>query len=258
MLALLSPAKKLDFNRSHINIGGGKPLFSKQANELVSILRDLDFQKMKSLFPISEKLVRLNMDRYQSFKHNPKEESMRLAVYAFAGDTYVGLNSKSFSDKEIMFADQSIRIISGLYGLLKPTDFIQPYRLEMSTKLKNKNGKDLYAFWRKLLAKELNKILLRHHDQTLINLASNEYFNAIDQTEINASILNIEFLEEKDGLLKVVSFYAKKARGAMANFIVKNKIESTSELQAFNLFGYSFKSDLSSKDKFVYTRKSEK
>ena len=166
--------------------------------------------------------------------------------------------SKSFSEKEIMFADQSIRIISGLYGLLKPTDFIQPYRLEMGTKLKNRNGKDLYAFWRKLLAKELNKILLRHHDQTLINLASNEYFNAIDQTEINASILNTEFLEEKNGSLKVVSFYAKKARGAMANFIVKNKIETTSELQAFNLFGYSFKSDLSSKDKFVYTRKSEK
>ncbi len=258
MLAVLSPAKKLNFNNSSLSAKGTDPLFATQANELVSILRKLDYHNMKALFPISEKLIQLNMDRYKKFERNPKEDSVELAVHAFAGDTYVGLDAGSFTENDIKFADRSLRIISGLYGLLKPTDSIQPYRLEMGTKLRNKNGEDLYAFWKNYIAKEVNKILLQHKDKTVINLASTEYFSAIDQTQIDTRILNTEFLEEKDGVLKVISFFAKKARGAMANFIVKNKIENVAELQEFNLSGYSFRSELSNSDKFVYSRKSEK
>ncbi|MFL2827264.1 MAG: YaaA family protein, partial [Paracoccaceae bacterium] len=161
-------------------------------------------------------------------------------------------------DKEIMYADNSIRIISGLYGLLKPSDLIQPYRLEMGTKLNNEKGSDLYDFWRDPILKELDSILSSHKEKTIINLASKEYFNVVDVNNINAKILDTDFLEEKDGVTKIISFFAKKARGAMANYIVKNKINNCQDLKGFNLHGYKFRPDLSSELKYVYSRSSAK
>ena len=147
-----------------------------------------------------------------------------------------------------------MRIISGLYGLLKPTDLIQPYRLEMGTRLKNKKGSNLYDFWKSNIANEINRLMPEHQEQTLVNLASKEYFNAIDQTKIKAKVIDAEFLEEKNGTSKVISFFSKKARGAMANFIVKNKITITKDLQNFDLNGYRFNQELSSNRKYVYSR----
>ena len=152
--------------------------------------------------PISDNLLKINMERYKNFKENPEPQFVRNALYAFSGDTYVGLNSSSFSNEDISFADQNLRIISGLYGLLKPTDLIQPYRLEMGTRLKNKKGSNLYDFWKSNIANEINRLLPEHQEQTLVNLASKEYFNAIDQTKIKAKVIDAEFLEEKMVLQK--------------------------------------------------------
>ena len=258
MLALLSPAKKMNFETPDTNFSGGEPLFHKEAYQLAKQLNDLSFQKLKTLLPISDNLLKLNMDRYKNFELQPDKSSVRKALYAFSGDTYVGLDAQSFSDKEIMYADNSIRIISGLYGLLKPSDLIQPYRLEMGTKLNNEKGSDLYDFWRDLILKELNSILSNHKEKTIINLASKEYFNVVDVNNIDAKILDTDFLEEKDGVTKIISFFAKKARGAMANYIVKNKINNCQDLKGFNLHGYKFRPDLSSELKYVYSRSSAK
>ena len=254
MLALLSPAKKLNFETPGNSIEGNHPLFIKEAYELASSLRDLSLPNLKSIMPISDNLLKINMERYKNFKENPEPQFVRNALYAFSGDTYVGLNSSSFSNEDISFADQNLRIISGLYGLLKPTDLIQPYRLEMGTRLKNRKGSNLYDFWKSNIANEINRLLPEHQEQTLVNLASKEYFNAIDQTKIKAKVIDAEFLEEKNGTSKVISFFSKKARGAMANFIVKNKITITKDLQNFDLNGYRFNQELSSNRKYVYSR----
>lgn len=258
MLALLSPAKRLNFDSPDSNQLGSYPLFSEQAYELAKVLEQFGLHELRRLIPISDKLLELNIERYKSFKLKPEDSSLRKAMYAFSGDTYVGLDSSSFSDEDTAFANESLRIISGLYGLLKPTDLIQPYRLEMGTKLKNRKGTNLYDFWKESVTQEVNRVISSHKEKLLINLASKEYFSVVDQNSLDIPILNVEFLEEKDGVTKAVSFFSKKARGAMANFIVKNKIENVDQIKTFNLRGYKFHEDLSSECKFVYFRKTQK
>ena len=256
MLLIISPAKKLDFSQVEIKNNLSKPIFHKEASVLANVASNLSKSELGQLMSISEKLAELNFNRFQNFQTNPDELSSKAAAFAFNGDTYNGLNINELSELDLEFSQKHLRILSGLYGLLRPLDIIQPYRLEMGSQLKNKKGDNLYHYWSDTVSKHINLDIKNFKNQKIINLASLEYSKVINNKIVNADIVNPQFLEEKNGNLKNISFFSKKARGSMARFIIKNKILDQSEIKNFDYDRYEFNSSLSSELKPVFTRKS--
>lgn len=254
MLIVLSPAKKLDFESENLRTDDGIPSLLPQARKLAKTAKGLKAEDLKAMMGISDALADLNVARFKAFKTPFTPANARPAIDAFQGDVYVGLDAASLDDEARAFADGRIRILSGLYGVLKPLDLMQAYRLEMGVKFANERGKNLYAFWGDLISKELNKDLNGAPEPVVVNLASNEYFKAVDKRALNARIITPIFQDVKDGKARVVSFLAKKARGMMARYVIDNRIENPERLKEFNVGGYAYKSDLSSDDKWVFQR----
>ncbi|MDF2530084.1 MAG: yaaA [Gammaproteobacteria bacterium] len=252
MLTLLSPAKSLNFE-DHAPIDSHSlPMFQQEAAALVSQLKKLTAGDIAKLMSISSKLAELNHQRYAVF--NTKASPKKQALFAYDGDVYQGLDAASFKKSDIEFSQQHLLIVTGLYGLLRPLDLIQSYRLEMSIKLKTKSHKDLYQFWGNKLTDALNEMIASHQHKVIVNLASNEYSQAINPNKLEAKWLKVDFKENKNGTYKIVAIHAKKARGLMARFIMQNKIDSEDKLKEFNLDDYRYNSELSDNDCLVFTR----
>ena len=255
MLALISPAKKMDFESEWSVTQYTQPRFLKQSQILVDILKDYSVIQLQSLMKLSDKLAKLNADRYRSYKAKPTTNNARSAVSAFRGDTYIGLDADTLSSKDLVYAQDHLGILSGLYGLLQPLDLIQPYRLEMGTKLANPQGETLYDFWGDSLVQACNTQLRGHKDKTVICLASNEYIKAIAQEKLNHAFIVCHFKEMRDGQPKTIGLFAKRARGMMARFMLQQRIEAPEGLKAFRQDGYAFKSSLSDESNYVFVRK---
>ena len=254
MITLLSPSKKLNLDSQDIIDHYTQCEFIKSAETLANEAKNLTENDLKDLMDISDKLAKLNRERFDRWALPFNQENAKQAVLAFDGGVYSGLKADTFSDKDFTFAQDHLRILSGLYGILKPLDLIQPYRLEMGVGFQNPKGKDLYAFWKESITKSLNKTLKKHSSQMIINCASIEYFSAIDLSKLNGDILSIVFKEYRDGELKFISFNAKKARGLMTQYIMKNKIDKSNDIKDFNYEDYKFDSKLSEDNTFVFTR----
>ena len=254
MITLLSPSKKLNLDSQDIIDHYTQCEFIKSAETLANEAKNLTENDLKDLMDISDKLAKLNRERFDRWALPFNQENAKQAVLAFDGGVYSGLKADTFSDKDFTFAQDHLRILSGLYGILKPLDLIQPYRLEMGVGFQNPKGKDLYAFWKESITKSLNKTLKKHSSPVIINCASIEYFSAIDLSKLNGDILSIVFKEYRDGELKFISFNAKKARGLMTQYIMKNKIDKSSDIKDFNYEDYKFDSKLSEDNTFVFTR----
>ena len=250
MLVVISPAKKLNVNSS-LDVIPTKPVFSQNASELASIANNLSITELRNLMGISESLAKLNADRFASFGN---QKTMPAAL-AFAGDTYKGLNADTFNKDDIEWAQNHLRIISGLYGLLRPLDKIEPYRLEMGSKLKTPNGNSLYDYWDNTISLAINKLSEDTNSKILVNCASQEYFHAVDLKALVPEIITPVFMENRKGENKIISFFAKKARGLMARYIIENRITKKDDLKNFNLDGYIFNGDLSSDNKLMFIRK---
>lgn len=254
MLIVLSPAKKLDFESENLRTDDGVPALLTDAKKLAKTAKALKAEDLKAMMGISDNLAELNVERFKAFKTPFSSTNARPALDAFQGDVYVGLDAATLDDDGRAFANDKLRILSGLYGILRPLDLMQAYRLEMGVKFANERGKNLYEFWGDKISKELNKDLSSSADPVLINLASNEYFKSVDKKALKARIITPIFQDVKDGKARVVSFLAKKARGYMARYVVDNRIETPEALKEFNTGGYAFKADLSSDDKWVFQR----
>ncbi|MEX2474411.1 peroxide stress protein YaaA [Marinobacter sp.] len=253
MLMVISPAKTLDYDSPLATATYSQPEFLDDACELVDQLKTLEPHQISNLMSISDKLGQLNADRFQQW-HTPfTPDNARQAILAFKGDVYTGLNAGSFSEKEFEFAQNHLRMLSGLYGVLKPLDLMQPYRLEMGTKFENTRGKDLYAFWGDRITKELNR-LLDAGDGALVNLASNEYFKSVRKKELSGRLITPQFKDWKNGQYKMISFYAKKARGLMCRYAIENGITQVDDLKGFNLDGYYFCEEQSDRDNWLFLR----
>lgn len=255
MLIVISPAKTLDFSSTPITAKASKPSMLNESAELVDIMRTYGPDDLVTLMGISHKLGVLNYERYMNWvlpfnKHNAKQ-----ALLAFRGDVYSGLNADAFDDNDFEFAQQHLSILSGLYGALRPLDFIQPYRLEMGTKLTTPKGNNLYQFWGDKPTKALNKQLKALGSTTLINLASNEYFKVINTSQLQAEIITPVFKDYKNEKYKIISFYAKKARGLMSAYIIKNRISNIEKLKDFGAAGYKFDRATSTNTEWVFLRK---
>lgn len=254
MLSVISPAKSLDFETPPTTAHHTQPDFLDRSQALVDILRDYSPQQLSELMGISDKLAGLNAARFAEWQPPFTPENAKPAAQAFQGDVYQGLAADTFSDADSAFAQDHLRILSGLYGLLRPLDLIQPYRLEMGTRLENPAGKDLYAFWKPLLTEELDKAVATSGSPVLLNLASNEYFKAIDPKRLKARIITPVFKDEKNGKLKIISFYAKKARGLMAAWVIRQRLDDPDGLKDFDIAGYRYNATLSEGDTLVFTR----
>ncbi|MGO1233347.1 MAG: peroxide stress protein YaaA, partial [Marinobacter sp.] len=229
------------------------PDFLDDACELIDQLKTLEPHQVSNLMNISDKLGQLNAERFRNW-HTPfTPDNARPSVLAFKGDVYTGLDAESFSEEDFSFAQKHLRILSGLYGLLKPLDLMQPYRLEMGTKFENTRGKDLYAFWGRKITDALNQ-LLADDDKILINLASNEYFKSVQKKNLDARLITPQFKDWKNGQYKMISFYAKKARGLMCRYAIQNRITNAEDLKGFNLDGYYFSEDQSDNNNWVFLR----
>ena len=254
MLAILSPAKTLDYETPLKTKLNSQPIYGRESNQLIKTLRTFEPFEVASLMKISDKLADLNHKRYVEWRNKPAESKTRPAALAFKGDVYQGLEAESFNDNDLKFAQRHLRILSGLYGLLRPLDVIQPYRLEMGTKLKTSKGQNLYDYWGTKLTNGLNEALKESQEGTLVNLASNEYFGAVQPKLLEGSLLNIGFKEKRNGQLKFVSFSAKKARGLMAKFIIKERLKNPDDLKNFDLEDYKFNKKLSSELDWTFSR----
>lgn len=252
MIVVLSPAKKLDFESTPPVQNFNQPHHLKKSQELINELKKCDAKTISSLMKLSKELTNLNIQRYQDFKIPFSPKNAKQAVFAFKGDTYVGLDAETLNEKTIHYAEDHLRILSGLYGLVRPLDLIQPYRLEMGTNFPCGKSKNLYEFWKETITQQLNELLEK--EKVLINCASNEYFKAVDTKKLNATIITPAFKGNKDGEFKMISFYAKKARGMMARYVLENRIEDPKDLLGFNLDGYKYNKKLSSELEPVFTR----
>jgi len=255
MLSVISPAKTLDFETTPTTTKVTQPDFLKQSQALIDILRDYSPQQISELMGISDKLAGLNAARFEEWQPPFTLSNAKPAAQAFQGDVYTGLQAESFSEAENRYAQSHLRILSGLYGLLRPLDLIQPYRLEMGTKLSNSAGKDLYAYWKPTLTPALNEAIAESGSKVLVNLASNEYFKAVDVRQLDARVITPVFKDEKNGTFKIISFYAKKARGLMSAWLIQQQINEPDQLKSFDVAGYRFDASASQGDTFVFTRK---
>ena len=253
MLMIISPAKTLDYESPLATETYTQPDYLDDACELIDQLKELEPHQVSNLMSISDKLGQLNAERFRTW-HTPfTPDNARQAILAFKGDVYTGLDAESFSEDDFAFAQQPLRMLPGLYGLLKPLDLMQPYRLEMGTKFENKRGKDLYAFWGSKLTKALNE-LLAADDKVLVNLASNEYFKSVQKKDIDGRLVTPQFKDWKNGQYKMISFYAKKARGLMCRYAIQNRITQADDLKGFNLEGYYFSEEQSDNNNWVFLR----
>lgn len=245
MLVVISPAKRLDW--APRDVATTTPEFAKDAMRLVKTARNLPLRDLKGLMDLSDELARLNRDRFKAYIESPAAENTRPAAFAFAGDTYQGLDAPSLSPEDLTWAQDHLRILSGLYGVLRPLDAIQPYRLEMGSRLKTRRGVSLYDFWKADLSKALNAQAFAMGTDVLVNCASQEYFGAVAPKALKLTVVTPVFLEDKeDGTApKTVSFFAKRARGAMARFVVKNRLQDADALTAFDQDGYTYLPELS-------------
>jgi cytoplasmic iron level regulating protein YaaA (DUF328/UPF0246 family) len=255
MLLVVSPAKKLDFESPLATTKSTQASLLAHSEILIERCLELSSDQIASLMKLSDKLAGLNAARFGEWSLPFTPENARQAVLAFNGDVYSGLDADSFSDDDFNFAQQHFRILSGLYGLLKPLDLMQAYRLEMGTKLENVRGANLYQFWGDIITNELNQALAEQGDDVLINLASNEYFKAVNKKSLNATIITPQFKDWKNDQYKMISFYAKKARGLMARYIIQNQIKTVEQVKDFDLAGYQFNTDFSQGNELVFTRK---
>ncbi len=254
MLVVISPAKRLDW--AERNVASTEPAFQEDAVRLAKTARNLTLGKLKGLMDLSDDLVRLNRDRFQAFQAAPTADTTRPAALAFAGDTYQGLEAESLDADEMAWAQDHLRILSGLYGVLRPLDAIQPYRLEMGSRLKTRRGANLYDYWRDGPAKALNAQAETLGTGTLVNCASQEYFGAVNLKKLKLQVITPQFMEDKgDGKgPKMVSFFAKKARGAMARFVIQNRLTGPESTLEFDSGGYAFDAERSTPEKPVFVR----
>jgi cytoplasmic iron level regulating protein YaaA (DUF328/UPF0246 family) len=254
MLTVISPAKKLDYSSPITSAAHTQPELLDHSQELLTGLKTLSPKDVCALMGLSDKLGALNYERFQEWQTPFTTENARPAVLAFKGDVYQGLDADNLSDKQLGWAQDNLRILSGLYGLLRPLDLMQPYRLEMGTKFANERGPDLYQFWGDIITGEINKLLAGSSDAVLLNLASNEYFKSVQPKNIKGRIVTPVFMDKKADKFKIISFFAKKARGLMSAFIIRNKITDVEKIKQFDVDGYSYNSALSEGDKWVFTR----
>lgn len=263
MFTLLSPAKKLNENakkpQAYLDTELTTPNHLDASCELMEVLRSYSVMAVKKLMGLSQNLAELNQQRFQDWQANHEVARFDPAILLFNGDVYNGLQAASFSSSDIVFAQQHIGILSGLYGLLRPLDRIQPYRLEMGTSLQTARGTDLYSFWRDELTQAINLHLIKldknsQQPSLLLNLASQEYFQVLNRQSINARIITPVFKDLSKGSYKIISFYAKKARGLMARYIVQNRINQAIDLESFNLEGYWFNREASDQSNLVFYR----
>jgi uncharacterized protein len=252
MKFLISPAKTLDLTSTPSIDLVSQPELLDESQALIDTIRPYSPADIASLMKLSDKLATLNVSRYQEWQQEHTKENSRPAIYTFMGDVYTGLDAYSLSESDMQYAQQSLRILSGLYGLLKPLDLMQAYRLEMGTGLKNTRGANLYQFWGDILVNKINDLVDK--DELLVNLASTEYFKAVNKKKLTSPLITPNFLDEKNGQFKVISFYAKKARGLMARYLIENRCNTLDELKEFDLAGYRYDSQQSTKDSPVFVR----
>lgn len=252
MLVVISPAKRLDW--ADRDIAATEPDFQSDAVRLAKTARNLTLGDLQKLMDISPDLAKLNRDRFRDFADAPSADATRPAALAFAGDTYQGLEAASLDPDELAWAQDHLRILSGLYGVLRPLDAIQPYRLEMGSRLKTRRGASLYEYWGDQIAKALNAQATETGSDVLVNCASQEYFGAVKLSALKLRVITPVFMEDKPKGPKIVSFFAKKARGAMARYIVQNRLQDPSALRDFDMGGYAYRPELSDEDKPVFVR----
>jgi len=254
MLMVISPAKTLDYETPPVTQRFTQPEHLDHSQLLIEQLRDFSPAQIAELMHLSDNLAALNVARFGSWNTPFTRENAKQALLAFKGDVYTGLAAQDFSQADFDFAQQHLRMLSGLYGLLRPLDLMQPYRLEMGTKLANARGKDLYAFWGERISAWLNQALQAQGDQVLLNLASNEYFSAVKRKALQARVVDVDFKDLKNGQYKIISFYAKKARGLMARYVIKERIQTVERLRDFAYEGYRFSEADSSANHLVFLR----
>ncbi|GGH28273.1 hypothetical protein SAMN05444007_104218 [Cribrihabitans marinus] len=252
MLVVISPAKRLDWAERDVEMT--QPAMAQDANRLARTARNLTLGGLRDLMDLSDDLARLNRDRFRAFEDAPAPAATRPAVLAFAGDTYQGLEASSLEPEELAWAQDHLRILSGLYGLLRPLDAIQPYRLEMGSRLRTRRGGSLYDYWRDQLSKALNAQAEALGTDVLVNCASQEYFGAVAPKALRLRVISPVFMEDKGSGPKIVSFFAKKARGAMARHVIQNRLEDPAALRDFDSGGYAYRPDLSEPDRPAFVR----
>lgn len=254
MLMVVSPAKDLDLTPLSTKLAYTQPDLLVEATELAAVCKQLTPADLASLMHISDKLAGLNAARFSEWQPPFTEENAKAALFMFNGDVYQGLEAASLSLADLTFAQQHLRILSGLYGVLRPLDLMQAYRLEMGTKLSNPRGSDLYSFWKRSIAENLQQQITALGSDVLLNLASQEYFKAVDKKKLNARVITPEFKDFKNGQYKIISFYAKKARGLMARYVIQQRLTHAEQITAFNLAGYYYSPEHSTADKPVFLR----
>jgi len=254
MLMMISPAKKLDMETPVPVPQFTEPDFLDASQELINSLRMMSAEELGGLMKISPKLAELNARRYR-YWHTPFAlENAKQALFAFRGDVYTALDADSLSEFDVAFAQDHLRILSGLYGLLRPLDLMQAYRLEMGTRLANVCGRDLYTFWGNTITDALNQAMSGQSDDTLINLASNEYSKAVQSSHLIGRVINVQFKEQKDDGYKIIGIHAKKARGLMSRFVIQNRIDVPEDIKQFNLADYRYRADMSTESEWVFAR----
>lgn len=254
MLLLLSPAKKLDYDSPLATSLHTEPLFVDEAKGLIDILKKKSADEVAKLMSLSDSLAELNVQRYAEWSDKFTQKNSRPAVLAFNGDVYEGLDAASLTPAQLKWAQDHVAILSGLYGVLRPLDLMQPYRLEMGTKLSNSAGRTLYDYWKETIAPYLNERLAKDKQPIIVNLASEEYFKSVDAKQLNARVIQCVFQDQKAGAWKVISFFAKRARGLMARYVIQHRINTPDKLIGFNLEGYAYAPDVSTEDKLVFRR----
>jgi cytoplasmic iron level regulating protein YaaA (DUF328/UPF0246 family) len=254
MLITLSPSKGQNFEEASLSKKYSKPVDLKDSELLIKELRKIKSKKLQEMMVISENIATLNVERFKTFKTPFTTKNAKQAIFAFKGDVYGGFDLESFNDDDYAYAQDHLRILSGLYGCLRPLDLIQPYRLEMKTKLKNDRGDNLYQFWGEHITDSINKELKKQKEPVLVNLASNEYFKSVKPKLLEGRLLNINFKETKAGKTRIVAIFAKRARGMMADYIIRNRIERAEDLKQFKLAGYQFDEALSDDKQRTFKR----
>jgi len=255
MLIVISPAKKLDYESPAKTKAFTLPDYLDDSQLLIKRMRDFSVLDISELMHVSSNIAELNFERYESWTKKFTPENAKQAIFAFKGDVYTGLDAESLKKTELDFAQKHLRILSGLYGLLRPLDLMKAYRLEMGTKLENVRGKNLYEFWDMKITDGLNAQLKKIKSSTLVNLASNEYFKSVKSKQINGEIITPAFKEYKNGDYKMIGIFAKKARGLMSRYIIQNKLTDAEDIKAFDEEGYQYNKKLSSDNNLVFTRK---
>lgn len=254
MITVISPAKTLDFENEVSFDHHTLPRFSTQTNKLIRELRQKKPADIQQLMDVSENIAEINVKRYKAYRQQHTPVNSKPSIHAFKGDVYIGLDVDQLNDSDLAFSQQHLRVLSGLYGLLRPLDIIQPYRLEMGTRLPVNGYASLYQFWDDQIVKLIHKDLKAQKDNVIVNLASNEYFKALDRKSLKARVVNVEFLDWKNDKYKVISFFAKKARGMMARYMIQNRINDPEQLKGFDYEGYYFDVKASTENELIFKR----